>query len=316
MDVKIAEFKRKLLTTGLFRKVSGDGQYRCKSCPFCGDTKDHMYVLIKQNDDTPVLYNCFKCNAHGIVNQTFMDYFGIDDIEIPKVKGRKRIRPGVDNTVIDVLNVETDTETIRVASDYIEYRLGVRPSAEDLKKFMLIGNPVEYVTAYLDGKTWGLKDRIWFMLNNGSIIGRSLNEDNNSRWMKRSVVGTMAGLYSIKQPVATDKPINVCICEGVMDAIGLYYHGNIPNALFIATMGSRYEAGIQYVIDAGIFGDSVNIRIYKDADIERVFVNKRYVPFFKSISVYRNTLAKDYGVYSDKIEIEKCEFFKEEFPCI
>ena len=306
MDVKLAEFKRKLLETGLFEKVSREGQYRCKVCPYCGDAKSHLYVLIRQNDDIPVLCNCFKCNHKGLIDEKFLDYFGIDDMDIPKVKGRKRIRPGVANTMIDVLNTDTDSETIQIASDYIEYRLGVRPTFDDLKKFMVIGNPTEYVTAYLDGETWGLKDRVWFMMNNGSIVGRSLDDNVNVRWRKRTVPGTMAGLYSIKQPIAIDKPVNVCICEGVMDAIGLYYHGNIPNAVFIATMGSRYEAGIHYAIDAGIFGDSVNIRIYKDADIERVMINKRLSPLFKSISVYRNTLAKDYGVPMDKIEIEKC----------
>ena len=95
MDVKLAEFKRKLLDTGLFRKVSGDGQYVCKTCPFCGDVKSHMYVKIKQDEDMPVLYNCFKCNARGIVNEQFISYFGIDDIEIPKIKGRRRIQPNI-----------------------------------------------------------------------------------------------------------------------------------------------------------------------------------------------------------------------------
>ena len=64
MDNNLLKYKEELLNTGLFRRVS-EGQYVCKTCPFCGDTKSHMYVLIKLNDDTPVLYNCFKCNSHA-----------------------------------------------------------------------------------------------------------------------------------------------------------------------------------------------------------------------------------------------------------
>ena len=88
MDVKLAEFKRKLLETGLFEKVSREGQYRCKVCPYCGDAKSHLYVLIRQNDDIPVLCNCFKCNHKGLIDEKFLDYFGIDDMDIPLRRSR------------------------------------------------------------------------------------------------------------------------------------------------------------------------------------------------------------------------------------
>lgn len=307
MDVKLAEFKRKLLDTGLFRKVSGEGQYKCKTCPYCGDMHDHMYVLIKQQEDVPVLYKCFKCNASGILNEKFLDYFGIEGIDIPRLKGRKKIQMnGASAEVIDLLDVENDADMIRIASDYIEQRVGIRPSLDDLRAFQVIGNPVGYLKAYISDDTWGMKDRVWFRMNNGSMAGRSLDDGASQRWRKRTVVGTSGGLYSIKQSVSVDRPINICICEGVMDAIGLYYHANVMNAVFVACMGSMYEVGMAYALDAGIFGDSVNIRIYKDADIQQVRINRKYMRMFKSIGVYRNILGKDFGLKSDQIEIEKC----------
>ena len=78
MDNNLLKYKEELLNTGLFRRVS-EGQYVCKTCPFCGDTKGHMYVLIKLNDDTPVLYNCFKCNSHGVMNKKFLSYFNLNE---------------------------------------------------------------------------------------------------------------------------------------------------------------------------------------------------------------------------------------------
>lgn len=313
MDQSQAEFKRKLLDTGLFRKVSGDGQYVCKTCPFCGDTKSHMYVLIKQMDDTPVLYNCFKCNAKGVVNEQFISYFGIDDIPIPKIKGRRKIQPsGVSVALVDLLNLETDAGMIGTASEYLMKRVGVRPSVDDLKAFQLIGNPEDYVTAYLGGDTKGLKDRVWFRLSNGNMIGRSVIDDCRNRWKQRNYVGQRSdgmngsGVYVIKRPLDTHQTINVCICEGVMDAVGLYYHGNISNPVLIGCMGRDYVKGLKYVIDLGIFGDSVNIRVYKDADVDHVRIPKQYSQLFKSISVYQNAIGKDYGVPGDQIQIEKC----------
>ena len=304
------EFKRKLLETGLFTKRSGVGQYVSKVCPFCGDAKNHMYVLIKQDDDnTPVLYNCFKCNAHGIMNADFLNYFGIDNIEIPRIKGKRRIQPnGVNNAVPDLLDFEKDTEMIGMSRDYIHFRVGVFPSDNELKMFQIVGNPCGYIDAYLGGDMNGIKNRIWFRLSNGNIIGRSIDPDNSFRWKKRNYVGNDrgGGIYLIKNQFDPYQTITICVCEGVMDAIGLYYHSDVTNGVFIACMGRDYSLGLKYAIDMGIFGASVAIRIYKDSDVKDVWIPYKYSMMFKSVSVYHNAIGKDYGVWPDKMEIEKC----------
>jgi hypothetical protein len=304
-----AEFKIKLLQTGLFQSVSRSGQYVCKTCPYCGDMKKHMYVLIRQDDDSPVLYNCFKCNAHGIINQEFLDYFGIENIDVPKIKGKRRIQPNDVSVLVNLINEETDCDMIHMCSKYIEHRVGVYPSIDDLKAFQVIGNPYGYVEAYLGGDMRGLKDRVWFRLHNGNMIGRHIDDNVESRWKKRNYMGgqnyVSGGIYIIKNTVDTHQIINICICEGVMDAIGLYYHGNVPNSVFIACMGSDYAVGMKYALNMGIFGDSVSVRVYKDADVSRMQLPKSYTNLFKSITVYHNTLAKDYGVRKEQIEIEK-----------
>ena len=58
----VLKFKEELLSTGIFKRVHSD-QYRCKMCPFCDDAKNHMYVIIKMDESTPVMFNCKKCNA-------------------------------------------------------------------------------------------------------------------------------------------------------------------------------------------------------------------------------------------------------------
>ena len=301
----IYEFKQQLISTGLFKKVSGDGQYKCQTCPYCGDTKYHMYVKIKPGSDDPVLYKCFKCNSSGLLKQDWLDYFGIE-MKVPPIKGRKRIRP---NSSVDlnepILDPVKDRGMIEMCREYFMKRLGVEPTMDELKAFQLIGNPFDYVKSYLGGDMWGLKDRLWFRMNNGCIAGRAVDDNVSLRWRKRSPAGMSAGLYSIKFPVDTCKPIIICICEGVLDAIGLYYHVSIPNAVYVACMGSDYAAGMRYAIDMGVFGDSVSVHIYKDADVNRVSVPMSYKRLFKSVNVYHNNLAKDYGVKRELIEIEK-----------
>ena len=88
-----------------------------------------MYVLIKVMMDTPVLYNCFKCNARGIMNREFLEYFGIDDIDVPKVKNKRRIQPsGVSDQMTEDLFDDNDGEMIQMCTDYIQKRVGVIPS--------------------------------------------------------------------------------------------------------------------------------------------------------------------------------------------
>jgi hypothetical protein len=304
------EFKEALLNTGLFKKTpSNPDQYRCKSCPFCGDQKWHMYVLIKVSDDTPVMYHCFKCNESGVINKQWMDYFELD-IKIPKQSYRKKLDIGKVSTVLNQPSC-CEQDDLRMIQDYIEYRVGRIPTLEELQMFQYIGNPFRYVKEYLEPEIqsdYYLRQRCWFRLNNGNIHGRSYNQKEKMRWMRyqtKNCVGR--GLYTMKEPIDLYKPINVCIAEGVMDTIGLYYHHPIGNAFHIAVLGKDYHVGIQHMLNMGIFGDSVNIKIFKDADVDvhRIKVDKNLLKLFKKVEIYQNTIASDYGVKEDQYEIVK-----------
>ena len=302
----ILEFKRRLLDTGLFKKAT-NGWYSTKTCPYCGDMKNHMYVYIDPGSQNPIGYNCFKCHSKGLMKQDFLDYYGIQ-MKVPYVKGRNRLQQNSPTEMIgDLIDPDKHAGTIMMCQEYFERRLGVIPSMSDLKAFQLIGDPESFVRSYLGGDSWGLKDRLWFLMSNGGMAGRSIDDNVSLRWRKRTRNDVKGGIYSIKSPIATDKPIIVCICEGVMDAIGLYYHCDIQNAAYIACMGSDYVNGVKYAIDMGVFGDSVTVHIYKDSDVKFVTIPKMYSQLFKSTSVYRNSIGKDFGVKQDMIELEKTQ---------
>ena len=53
-------------------------------CPYCGHTssagKKHMYIGLSK--DKPYMFNCFKCEAGGLVNRTFLNLLDIRNEEL------------------------------------------------------------------------------------------------------------------------------------------------------------------------------------------------------------------------------------------
>lgn len=311
MENNYITFKEKLLNTGLFRKVSSGqtGEYRCQYCHICNDGKSHLYVKIDVTDDSPILYYCQKCKNSGVLGKSFLEYYNIDDIRIPRTSFRKKIEAGKVAVSNEPILVEgTDVNCV---SEYIESRVGHYPTFADLQAFQYVGNPVQYVNDYLGGcnNLRRMKNRNWFRMSNGGIIGRWINDDTDYRWIKyksNNVQGR--GLYTIKVPVDLYHPINVYIAEGIMDVIGLYYNHIRDNNLYIACLGKEYEAGIQHLLSLGIFGDSVNIKIFKDSNVKTndIKIDPFVRKLFGKIEIYQNAIGEDYGVLPDKLEIEKC----------
>ena len=314
MDSTIHKFKEslldKLLTYGAKRTSSTE--YRIQECPYCGDRKYHLYLYINLNDDSPVKYNCFKCPFGGFLNQQTLEMLGLgDELDCPKkFKGGGKLNVSGDaSTKIPKVNV-SNKDNINGVCNYINERVGVIPTLEDLQYFQYIGNPKNYIDNYLGGDNYCiLKDRYWFQMTNGGIIGRYKNDSVDNRWQKyKSNRIRTAGIYKIAAPIDIMKPINVVIAEGIMDVIGLYYnYKDIENCVYIAVLGSAYRKGIDYVIDHGIFGSSVNIKIFKDSnfDINKIWIDPNVRRLFKRIDIYENLAAKDCGVPADQLDIHK-----------
>lgn len=312
IDTKITEYKEKLLSSGLFRRVSNT-QYRLQECPKCGDHKWHCYVKIDLNSDTPVLYKCFKCNCSGIVNESFLEYIGLSDIKIPKFKFGKRISvsESVSSSIdMNALSV-TESDDIIDVCNYINERVGHYPTLSELQSFNYVGNPLKYVQDYLgtEGQSV-LKNRYWFRLSNGNITGRYHDDSTEMRWIryKSSYIKTN-GLYKINLPVDLYQPIDVIIAEGVIDIIGLYYNhpSGIRNKVYIGVMGRDYNRAIKYMIDRGIYGTSVSIKIFKDSDVDMddIRIDYNIKKLFKRVDIYENSLGKDFGVLPSELDIAR-----------
>ena len=73
-----------LFTRGEYIRQVNPVEYQTR-CPFCGDSlknlnTGHLYIRIGLEDNFPMVYNCFKCNEHGIVDQELLDMMEIGDV--------------------------------------------------------------------------------------------------------------------------------------------------------------------------------------------------------------------------------------------
>ena len=83
-----------------------------------------------------------------------------------------------------------------------------------------------------------------------------------------------------------------------MDSIGLYYnYKELENCTYISVCSKQYSKGMYHMINRGIFGDSVNIHIFKDPNVrcEDIYIDPNMRRLFKNVFIYGNG-DKDYGV--------------------
>lgn len=302
----LLRFKEELINSGLFLYMN-PGEYTSR-CPYCLDNRKHCYVKINTSNDEPVVFYCHKCIAHGLVKRDFLDRLNLD-IKLPKYLGSKSL----DSEKVSI-NVIGDTvcekDHIGFVSEYIESRVGKYPTLEELKMFQYVGNPRKYSFNYLGYEGHGryFMNRYWFKLTNGNITGRWKDDNTDHRWMNfKSSRVRSSGIYSFKNGINPYKPITVVIAEGIFDVIGLYYNGLIENGIYIAVCGKGYSRGIRHVINKGIFGDSVSVRIYRDPNVKDgdVYVDKNMASLFKSVDLYYNAFDKDYGILPGELDIHK-----------
>ena len=306
--MNIIEFKRMLIDHCGLKPGGRNVWWRAQTCPFCGNNKWKFYLYININDDSSVGYDCKRCNTKShIIDQTVLNSLGIYGEQIPKFKGVKTIRQnGELFTDLDLLPESTNVTDIQ---NYVNSRIGVIPTFDELKMFNYVADPVKYckMVSSNEFNPNMFINRFCFKLTNGALTCR-YHDDSQTRWIKHSVVNDAGpGLYTINHSVNPSLPINIAIAEGVFDIMGLYYHANIDNCLYISTQGTNYASGILHTLNKGIFGSNVSIGIYKDGNVKNYEIkyNKKYNKLFKSITIYENIIESDYGYPKNKIEIHK-----------
>lgn len=276
-----------------YTKQVNEVEYRTR-CPYCGDSQKnlntgHLYIRINPNDNFPMVWNCFKCNEHGVVSQSFLSMMDITDMSL------KDSIQSLNNTS-DKLNayqflnnekpiffdyalpeIELGTKT-----QYIEKRLGRKFTINELKEMkvitsfrnFLIQNKVKKLLMPND-IAYRIEDHFVGFLSYGNsyILFRDITEKDQFCWIKYPITEESKGskvFYTIsgEMDIFTNETITINLSEGIMDILSACYNLDYhkSNTMNIAVCGKRYDTIIHYLVNMGIVGSNVQINIFADND--------------------------------------------------
>lgn len=316
-----------------FRQVN-DVEYKTR-CPFCGDSQKtlntgHMYIRINPNDNFPIVYNCFKCPAKGVLNYNTLEMMGILGNGIKEaIYTINKTSDKVPNTDYKFTEYHFDyympgTYDKRKVS-YLENRLGFSLTEDhlidmkvitSLKEFFIV-NGIHFITCKAYMAKLLERDYIGFLShNNTHILFRDTTDRNKIHWYKYPITPQSVDqrcFYSISTDINlyTKDKIIVNLAEGVMDILSINYnlnYQNLDNVLNIAVCGKYYNSIIRYLFGLGFIGSNVEINIFPDNDhtedtspeyYKKIFKNYSYL--VNKITLNYNLKSKDCGVPKDKI---------------
>ena len=297
-----------------FKKVSPI-RYRMR-CPFCGDSqKDmntgHMYLKCEMDPISPILYYCFKanCQAKGVVDEEFLKLMDIDPNKvggIDEVRRHNKLSSYRKSTNIDVGIPYKGKQY-----EYLQYRLNIPFDIEELSKFKIIWDVDKFKSLLpnrLQHRIVSAEEGISFLSTDQLSIMTRFYQPKTTPWLKQRLDNSEDKiLYTIKSDVDlfSEEPITIFIAEGIITLISVYHNFKMENSVYIATLGARYDDGIVFLIDKGIYGENVNIHLYVDNNITISHVKstvKKYRWLYNEIVVFQNMRADDFGVPSSQIE--------------
>lgn len=338
-------FIEALFSRNIYTRIVHDGQYVTR-CPYCGDSmtnlsKGHFYIKANINDNSSIVYNCFRCPANGVLTKETMERLEISDPELiggitylnnTADKYNKREHQITDELMFFDYSIPEPKNYKKI--QYIEYRLGYRFSSDELKKIKVVTSLRDFLrhnninTLQCPDKMAYLMERdyVGFLsLGNSHLLFRDVTETHEPSWIKYPLTKESMQnriFYSIASSIDiyTTDTLTVNLFEGVFCAlsIGFNFGECRENAINIVIGGKYYENIIAYLIKTGIVGANVEVNVYADNDkefnpknvgndteleyYERLFRNYKYL--FKKVTIIYNRKGKDYGVPKDKILME------------
>lgn len=339
------EIIERLFGRDIYTKKVNSIEYRTR-CPFCGDSNNintgHLYLRINPNDNYPILYKCFKCDESGILRETMLNMLDIYDLNIKSElltlnktsdKFDKNINENNNLIFFDYIIPENKLYLNKI--NYIENRLGVKFSDNDLKdikiitslKEFLIENNIKTIQCSNSIAHTIEKDYVGFLsFGNSHILFRDITNTHKISWLKYPITEeskTSKVFYSISSniDIYSNQDITINLAEGILDILSVKYnlgYNQTENIINIAVTGRHYDSTILYLIDMGLIGSNIKINIFSDND--SVFNKKNKNPttyqyfmkllrnykyLFKEINIYYNELEKDVGTTKDRIILKK-----------
>lgn len=308
-------------------------------CPFCGDSKKptstHFGVLIDTADeDSPVVFNCFLCNTHGIMTPSVLRTLEINDLTLNSgliklnrraAKNMKKEMGITDNSFdFKAPLPDPEDEGNKAKKKYFEDRLNIKTTFEEMAGFKCIfklgqflrDNEIKTYTSTKDKAIHLHNNYLGFLTTRNEFINfRQVLESPYKRYEKYNVFKNLDNtrkFYTIPNQIdlLTDKTITINIAEGVFDIMGVYYHifnKERENMIYVAVCGAGYVSVLKYFISMGVIGN-VKINIFSDSDKSPSYyvpIEKELKPWVSEINLFYNEKKKDFGEPKHNIRILK-----------
>lgn len=304
-------------------------------CPYCGHTssagKKHMYIGLSK--DKPYMFNCFKCEAGGLVNRVFLDLLNIRDQELiqhielhnksmRKARGNHYSANHIRQPQVayDAFEVNYDVYPDKVK--YINGRLGSNLSVSEMMNMKIIFDFSFFkrqIMSYL-GATESDFERIqrdyvgFLSVNNTSLSMRCIREvDSKYRYLickldDRDIYNKAFCIPSVIP--YTSQRIPVHISEGQFDILSIYTNiTKESTGIYFAAAGNKYSAVLRYILSRGIMNMDIHLYFDNDSagDIAKRQIEyfiKNNIIFFRGCQVFThvNKKDKDFGVPLEKID--------------
>lgn len=314
------------------RPASG-GREVVKRCHICGDSKDptkrHMYIGCR---DGVIVYNCFKCNAKGVVDSRFLSDLGCDNELIylcSKSQDDATSKPvrhnlyanAFSNPIFPKLGVE-DASKIQ----YLQNRLGFPITDYEVNRYKIITDLPKFLEANSlpanltrSKYSMGIFQK-WFTGflsydNSMVIMRRIVDEGRLPEYMDQRYI-----VYNIKGSEDTSKfyvvpgmidsrfgygNLSIHIAEGPMDIVSIHKHFYVNNGIYGAACGKSYSSICKSIISRfGFF--PAYIHLYPDNDVSDKELKQSFLwcsVYGSQIFIHRNDYPgeKDFGVPLDRI---------------
>lgn len=314
--------------------VSGGNELAC-SCPFCGEQRPKLYIGPFNEPNEQIRYHCFKCKVSGIVDQSFLESYGVSNVDSNILTSNKGVGYKTSRTRTgDIFhniswNYITQNELSDYKLQYINKRLGTKFTYSDCvanKIVLNVGDVLEqnnitfltrrpdivqqlnmYFIGFLSRSNSGLNMR---NIISGSYAESKLDESLRQKYINYKIFSDTAqdDFYILPANINPTQHIKVYIAEGPFDALGIKYNliKDDNNCIYIAGRGKAYDKSLYWVIRT-LAPFDMEVHFFPDADVDTLFIQniaRKYAfygyQFFLHRNGYRNE--KDFGVPQWKID--------------
>ena len=277
--------------------ISQNSSHYLFRCPFCGDSsntsKGHLYI----SKDKPV-YRCARCGESGHYSK-LLNLFKINNVILPKSSF------GSNHTITSGYSSFVKYTISDAAEEYLNERLGlididpdeINIISTDEMKCIYSGSP-----KYNPGRRLPVDSVNFLTYNKKKIVCRVYGEEDLQFFGRYDNIVLSEGhdVYVLNNRRIYSEYIKhktIVIGEGIFDILNTYYNVRIfpKDSVYVAALnahiGKAFEIG-----SAVALSFYPKIVVLADADKkDNDYLKCIPYSFRKNVSIYRNTIGKDFG---------------------